>query len=434
MSGSTQFDNLQSVAASSTPRRCPLQSLRNAPLPFDCRIVPALDPLQARQWDAITSGQSVFLQRAYLQAIQSSSQDIELRYALFHDGPRLVGVACFQVVEFVGRSPAGDLDSRSALAPIFARWLGFDRETLACKLVVCGNALASGGHGFVFAPHVDPTRAVAALTSAATQFQNELAGHTDLVGTLFKEFTHASHAYPAGLQDQRYIEIKTEPSMVLWMDPAWQTFDDYLASLVSKYRVKAKRAYTKSSRLQSRALSSEDVLEHQARIHALHDGVTQRADYRLGRLCTESLAALRSHLDETFILQGYFLDGELVGFLSGFENGETLEAHVVGIDYDHNQEHAIYPRMLEDYIRIALERRLKFVNYGRTATEIKSTLGAQPVHTSVYFRHRSCVPNGMLRFLSRRFSPPPPVLRAPFKQTWYELHAGVLPAVALLEG
>jgi hypothetical protein len=254
-----------------------------------------------------------------------------------------------------------------------------------------------------------------------------------VAGTLIKDLTPASQPTATRLEGARYIAIKTEPTMVLWMDPAWKSFDDYLASLTSKYRVKAKRAYAKSSRLLVRPLSLHDVLAHESRIQELHDGVTERADYQLGRVCARSLAALRRHMDDRFVLNGYYLDGRLVGFLSGFESQGTLEAHAVGIDYEHNQEHAIYPRMLSDYLQIALERGLGYVNYGRTAGEIKSTLGAQPVAMTCYFRHRSCVPNGMLRFLSRRFSPPPTVLRMPFKRAWYELHAGAFPAAALPE-
>ena len=38
-----------------------------------------------------------------------------------------------------------------------------------------------------------------------------------------------------------YRELETEPNMVLDISPTWKTYDDYMASLTSKYRKQAKQ-------------------------------------------------------------------------------------------------------------------------------------------------------------------------------------------------
>ena len=116
------------------------------------------------------------------------------------------------------------------------------------------------------------------------------------------------------------------------------------------------------------------------------------------------------------MVQGYFLDGELVGFLSAFVLGDTLDAHVVGIDYAHNRAHGIYPRMLVDFLQLGLARGVSRIDYGRTAEEIKSTLGARPVPTQVYLRHDNVLVNPVLGRVAQAWRPEVPVLRAPFKE------------------
>ena len=65
-----------------------------------------------------------------------------------------------------------------------------------------------------------------------------------------------------------------------------------------------------------------------------------------------------------------------------------LIAYLVGLDYHYNREHSIYPRILNDYLQEAIEFGAEQVDFGRTASEIKTTLGAQPVHSGILLQHR----------------------------------------------
>ena len=62
------------------------------------------------------------------------------------------------------------------------------------------------------------------------------------------------------------------------------------------------------------------------------------------------------------------------------QNETHFDAHFIGIDYSKNKEFAIYPRILNDYVRLGIETKSNQINLGRTASEIKSTLGAKPKH------------------------------------------------------
>ena len=124
---------------------------------------------------------------------------------------------------------------------------------------------------------------------------------------------------------------------------------------------------------------------------------------------------MKENLGDSYILKGYWLEGKLVGFLSGIISRNTLDAHFVGIDYDLNRELAIYQRMLYDYIEMAITQRVKWLNFGRTASEIKSSVGAVPQEMTIYLRHRKHLPNKILSLFLNKIKPTEFNQKFPFK-------------------
>ena len=121
------------------------------------------------------------------------------------------------------------------------------------------------------------------------------------------------------------------------------------------------------------------------------------ADFNAQILNLNTYTQLKNTYKDNFIVKGYFLEGKLVGFLSAMQNGDHLDAHFIGIDYSKNKEYAIYPRILNDYVRLGIETKSSQINLGRTASEIKSTLGAQPKTLTCYCRHKYGLPNKILK-------------------------------------
>jgi hypothetical protein len=106
----------------------------------------------------------------------------------------------------------------------------------------------------------------------------------------------------------------------------------------------------------------------------------------------------------------------MVGFISGLIEGNSLDAHFVGIDYNLNKEYAIYQRILYDYVRIGIDYKLKSINFGRTASEIKSSIGAVPKELTMYVRHKKTIPNKLLKVFLQRVEPKSFKQKHPFKQ------------------
>jgi hypothetical protein len=379
-------------------------------------------------WDGLAATAGPFLQRPYLRAVVAGAGPGEaFRFATFHEDGRMVGVACFQLTRFKGRS----LDERfreRRWVPWLMRRLGLGEGSLSFQVLVCGNPATSGEHGFHFAPTVAPERAMGGLLQALDAAKADLERITPIDGLLVKDLPAEASAFGTALGRRGFAKLKLEPAMVLPLDPSWDSFETYLGCLTSKYRVKARRAYAKSQALTVRELDAGGLLAQRERVMQLYRAVYERSDYQLGSLTFPMFLNLRRTLGPDFILRGYFHQGALVGFLTAFVRGGILEAHQVGLDYGLNPGLSIYPRILCDFLQLALERNCSQVNYGRTAMEIKSTLGAEPVATCCYLRHRDRIPNQVVHWIASRLRPAEGPLRMPFTREWYEVKPHQHPA------
>ena len=124
---------------------------------------------------------------------------------------------------------------------------------------------------------------------------------------------------------------------------------------------------------------------------------------------------LKDNLGAAYFLRAYWLEDKLVGFSSGVFNKNSLDAHFVGIDYALNKEYAIYQRMLYDYILIGIQKKVTMINFGRTASEIKSSVGAVPQDLTIYLRHKKTITNRILSLFLKRIQPSEFKEKHPFK-------------------
>ena len=136
-------------------------------------IVDAIDQVDPASWDAVAAQQTLFLQRRYLRCMESESRSSSLRhrYALISGAEGPIGVACFQITDFVGKPAEGWLARKTPVSSRLAKQLGLTDTSLSVRVIVCGSAFTTGEHGFAFAPTVDQTRAVEALATAVGQIE-----------------------------------------------------------------------------------------------------------------------------------------------------------------------------------------------------------------------------------------------------------------------
>ncbi|OZV70701.1 peptidogalycan biosysnthesis protein [Winogradskyella aurantia] len=261
-------------------------------------------------------------------------------------------------------------------------------------VLFCGNIFLSGEYGIFLKENQDKTTAFNAIARAL----GLLSKNTRKLHTLFiKDFENDSLHITNLLHLYDYASMQVEPNMIIYLKPEWQTFNDYKSDLKSKYRIKANKADAKSKPLEVQLFSKNDIITHKNELQDLYQNTIDNADFNAQILNLETYIHLKETFKEAFLVQGYFLKNKLVGFLSAMKNGTHLDAHFIGIDYSKNNTYAIYPRILNDYVRLGISTNSSQINLGRTASEIKSTLGAQPKPLTCYCKHKRYLPNKILK-------------------------------------
>ncbi|MDC1104676.1 GNAT family N-acetyltransferase, partial [Polaribacter sp.] len=285
------------------------------------------------------------------------------------------------------------------------------------KILICGNTFVSGEHGVFIEKNQNKKTILKELAKAILHFVNGSPILKKEVNFfLVKDFINESLSISDSLKDYNYSPFLVAPNMLLYLAENWQTFEDYLAALKTKFRVKAKKALQRSASLIREDVTLENIEKLLPEMTALYKKVSSKADFNLGDFNLETYIHLKEKLHDNYLLKVYFLDGKVVGFMSGIINQNSLDAHFVGIDYLLNKEYAIYQRMLYDYIKIAIQKRIKLLNFGRTASEIKSSIGAIPQDLTMYIRHKKSIKNRILKLFLQRIEPTPFHQRFPFKK------------------
>jgi len=168
--------------------------------------------------------------------------------------------------------------------------------------------------------------------------------------------------------------------------------------------------------LAHRQLTATEIEESSARIQELFDNVVDQSEFSLGELKASTFIELKRAIGDKLKFTGYYLNEKLVGFCCAtILSNRSVEANYVGLDYEVNRSKALYQRMLYDMVAFAIEKNLIKIHFGRTAEELKSTLGAVPLDMKLYIRHRNKLSNQLLKPIISSINPSEFELRNPFK-------------------
>lgn len=397
--------------------------------PSDCAIAltDSIAHVRDADWDAVV-GARFFMGRDYLAAIERARPPrMTFRYALCYDGKRPIAAAAYQVMDialdaFGSRAelpPAPEESLRDVVRKVrrnVVRTVGDALgESGAQRLLINGNGLVSGEHGLAIAEGVDPRRAVHALADATYRIRRAEKLHGSIASVLIKDFFGPSRTWADELSRFGYHPFEVDPNMVVEIDPSWKKFDDYLAAFSAKYRRKAKDARKKAKRLQTRRLGTAEIVRDAATLHELYLAVHEKAKFRLANPGPDYFPTLAEALGDDFVLRVWSLDDALVGCSAALGRGECFEAHMVGLDYDHNIEHGIYQNALYDFVGDAITRGARELSMGRTALEIKSSIGAVARPMTCFMRHANPLGNRIIAPLIAQIEPTEWTPRSPFK-------------------
>lgn len=378
----------------------------------------SIEEIKPEDWNRFFNHGDPFLSYAYFRSLEEDPS-LRMYYAEIRKDGVLKGLAYFQVVNIEGHKLSKAFSaggSQKSLGMSFARLA----KAVNCKfmyrewdLLIGGNALNPSKEGFAFEDLGN---------KEVTRYMKRIL--EEVISEAKKEGANIKATLVPGVMDDwsdeilsglSFRDIEIEPEMILVGLDGWNTFEDYLEAMSSKYRVRTKKVYKNSAALEEQLLTLEDIEHHRNALMTLYHNVVNKAQLCLHKVDPDYFSRLKKSLGDTFQLKVYKEDGQIVGFISWFVSEGELHAHLIGLDYNVNKNRSLYQRILYDLVAEGIKAHCSRVIFGRTAPEMKSTIGAQPISSSAYFKTTNPISNAALRPLRKLVNQPEWVIRRPFK-------------------
>lgn len=342
-------------------------------------LAEGIDLLDTETWDALTRGRSLFMQRPFLEAFERAGPaNIELRYALLFLEGRPAAALALQLV---------GLEGRTAVKP---EGLVGMAQLLRERALVLGNLAAWGAPtGLVLAPGVD----AGVVWSEALGLMDRLRRFEKVEGVvnlaLVKDAGDQEEASP--LMALGYQRAPAGPDMVL--EVPWTSFDGYLASLASKRRRAVKKVFEdcEGAGLEVKPMDVAMLERHQARLDELYGQVWENAEVRPLKLSGALFVELKRALGEACVVTGVFHADRLEGFAVSLRTPRGGRQACVAwyLGFDRTVRAPLYLRLLLAVLEQGLAWKCEVLSFGRTAEEPKARLGAVPLASTLWVKHRT---------------------------------------------
>lgn len=349
---------------------------------------------------------SFYFEKEFLYAFAKATPTIEHQFLVLSNGVDPQALVIIQQVTVNLETTPENLSLQNKVARTLQCYLTNKKVTIA----VCGNLFLSGNYGVFIKEGI-------ASSSIYEHIAQEIKSlRTQKKASVFflKDFNKEELENTKGVGTYQFHPFFMEPNMRLKL--RWADFESYKEALRSKYRVKINKADTKSAPLNIQSFEASDIRSHKARLQELYSNITDKALFKTVDMNLDTYVLLKERFRESVFLKTYWYQDVIVGFAAAFHVNKVLQAHFIGLDYKLNKELSIYPRILNDYVRMGFNLGCDEVNFGRTSSEIKSTLGATPEDLTCYVRHRRTVANFFFKPLVRQLKMTEYKQHRPFKE------------------
>jgi len=331
--------------------------------------------------------QSFYFSKLFLASFEEAHSTINYHYLVFLSNEKPIAIAILQQL-------CVSLENISKNLPYYLKVATTVKSYFNSKkthILVCGNVFLSGQYGLWIKEGTNRINIFDLLSQKLRSLQNT----TKASVCLLKDFNSSQNNAASSAQKQHFQPFTVAPNMRIKV--VWNNFENYKDSLKSKYRIKINKADTTSKALIKKSLTALQIRNHQEILKKLYLNVASNASFNTAIIAIETYALLKERFPNNVYFDTYSKNGKIVGFKTAFVTAGLLTAHYIGLDYAINKTDAIYPRMLNDYLRLGLLLGVKDINLGRTASEIKSTLGAIPEHLTCYIKNRRTVANVLFK-------------------------------------
>ena len=336
-----------------------------------------------QNWDKV-SHYNHFLQKPYLSVLEKSAPtNMECFFIGIFEKEELIGTALAQYLDLNKLESFGERDN------CFKTHVrNFVFKNFASHVLFLGNNMITGQNSYTFNKEIDFECINDVMMQCSEALINYFKKRKIKIHIVsYKDFYNECSSELKKFDFGKMYEFSAQPNMIFFLDKNWKTKDDYIASLTKKYRDQYKRAHKKFDGIEIKELSTEEVLKHESDLYQLYYYVAKNAPFNTFFLDKHHFSALKQQCENQFKIFGYFLENKLVGFHTILLNGEVLETYFLGYDETVQKENMLYLNMLYHMTEFGIENGFKKIIFGRTALEIKSSIGAEPVKMSGFILH-----------------------------------------------
>jgi predicted N-acyltransferase len=363
-------------------------------------------------WDIVAT-KNAFLQTPYLKVLEDSAPtNMQCFYIGVFENATLIGVALAQYLNVNKLESFGDRDK---CLKTYVR--NFIFKNFASHVLFLGNNMITGQNGYQFNKEMDDKEISKLLVNCADEIINYFKNQKIKIHIVsFKDFyQHCADEMKQYGFAQMY-EFNTQPNMIFELPHNWKSNEDYIAAFSKKYRDQYKRAHKKIEGIKTRELTLDEIISNEESIYELYYHVAKNAPFNTFFLAKNHFSTFKKQCDAKFVLCGYFLNETLVGFHTLLLNGKVLETYFLGYDEQAQKEKMLYLNMLYNMTKFGIENQFDKIVFGRTALEIKSSIGANPVLMTGFIYHTN---KWIDKFMSKIFPKLEPTVvwqqRHPFK-------------------
>lgn len=352
-------------------------------------------------WNVVAASNH-FLQTPYLQVLENSAPvNMECFYIGVFENETLIGTLLSQYLDLNKLESFGERDSC-----LKTHIRNFIFKNFASHVLFLGNNMITGQNGYAFSKKIEHkciTELLLECSEELIQYFKNKSIKIHIVS--FKDFYETNAKEFKKYKFKNLYEFNAQPNMIFNLRENWKTKEDYVADFTKKYRDQYKRAHKKFNGIIEKELSLEEVISFENRINELYHYVAKNAPFNTFFLADNHFSTFKKQCGNRFRIFGYFINEKLVGFHSLLLNGEVLETYFLGYDEEIQKENMLYLNMLYNMTEFGIENNFKKIIFGRTAIEIKSSIGSEPVYMSGFIMHTNSFMNKHIGRIFKNLEP-----------------------------
>lgn len=365
------------------------------------RIYESINELNQKEWDNQLPTIPFYQKFQYLEHLEHTQKQIKFRYIQVYKEQLLLGSIYFQQLDFQMKN-IFQYNSNNKIK-LLKNY--FSKKQI--KLLYLGNVYFTGDTGII----TENTNKIYDLLPKIFRITDNTFSIKSFA-YLVTDIPEISHI---NLTTDGFQILHTEPDLNFKLNNDWHNFDDYLNSLSSKYRIRSKKILMVSSVIEHKVLSHDEILLYKTDIERLFNNVMDNAQFYISPLNCNFFVNKQDNAENICQIIGYFLENKMVGYINLYSCNKIIHVHYIGLDYQINNNNKLYNRMLLDVVKLGIENRTVSIHFGRTATEIKTTIGAKPSYFRSYVKFSNYFMNILGSYYLKRILPPEFIIRNPFK-------------------